>query len=353
MTVKLTKQIVQRPGGGPPVVTKSTTRTYTRPDEAKVIVADPSAIPLSTAADPIDRDFANVPTGPGAVFSDNQSVVEGPPVAGQPTTKTVTEVVESDPAGAPMDTKTTSVTKTTGARPAGSAGTVAPPPPASAANIPGAGKPGKAPKDKPVFDTNHPKPITTVSNVPNAPVSGPVGPQAPAPQPPVLVEADPGPSPMVGAPGPPAGAAPPPAVVATPAPSGGKVGGLRWEPHLPTQARPSTPKYVSVEEGRLNQSADLILDPANLESQPRYLLGRPSATSPSWFQLELLEPLEPLERLPQHSSPMYPMLVNPVRPEPRSLSQRYIMCPINRSMTRTIRSLWSLPEVAEEDFSAS
>lgn len=97
-----------------------------------------------------------------------------------------------------------------------------------------------------MFDTNHPKivPVTTSNNVPNAPSGGAAG-----PPPPAMVESDsanmptaPGASP---APGPPAAApggaaGPAPNVMATPAPAS-KVGGLWWEPHLPTQNRPITP----------------------------------------------------------------------------------------------------------------
>ena len=46
------------------------------------------------------------------------------------------------------------------------------------------------------------------------------------------------PGPAGAAPG--GAAGPAPSVMATPAPAG-KVGGLWWEPHLPTQARPNTP----------------------------------------------------------------------------------------------------------------
>lgn len=194
------------------------------------------------------------------------SIVEGPPAAGQPTTKVTTEVIESDPTGVPMDTKTTSVTKTKGARFAdppvsaadpGGAGGGAGPPVNTAANVPGAGagKPGKAaPKPATVWDTNHSKPVpaTTVNNVPNAPGPGGGGPGGGGP-PPAMVEADNGnvPSgpppagpPAGAAPGPPGAAgAPPPANLATPAPAAGKVGGLWWEPHLPVQARLNdTPK---------------------------------------------------------------------------------------------------------------
>jgi hypothetical protein len=179
------------------------------------------------------------------------SIVQGPPVNGQPTTKFVTEVTESDPAAAPVDTKTTSFTKTAGAKPAlvaaDPAGNGAGPPPNTANNVPGAGKPGKA--AKPVFDTNHPKavPVTTSNNIPNAPSGGAPGP--PGPPPPAMVESDlnnmpnapgggPPPGPAGAAPG--GAAGPAPGVMATPAPAS-KVGGLWWEPHLPTQTRPNTP----------------------------------------------------------------------------------------------------------------
>jgi hypothetical protein len=193
-------------------------------------------------------------------MSDHQSVVEGPQAAGIPTTKTTTEVIESDPSGVPMGTKSTSVSQTTGARPANNLANVGDgssvPVPATNANIPGGGKPGKA--AKPVWDTNHPKPVNVNSNVPNA--SAPADPSGPAgasgqmasgpasAPPPILVEADPAAPPaMAGQPG--AAGMPPPAIVNTPAPAGGKVGGfggLRWEPHLPTQARPNVLKYVSL-----------------------------------------------------------------------------------------------------------
>jgi len=150
-----------------------------------------------------------------------------------------------DPSGAPVDTKTTSFTKTTGAKPAlvaaDPAANGAEPPANTANNIPGAGKPGKA--AKPVYDTNHPKviPVNTNNNVPNDPSGGAPGP--PGPPPPAMVESDLGNMPTAAAPGPQAGAAgPAPGVMATPAPApAGKVGGLWWEPHLPTQARPNTP----------------------------------------------------------------------------------------------------------------
>jgi hypothetical protein len=48
----------------------------------------------------------------------------------------------------------------------------------------------------------------------------------------------PPPGPAGAAPG--GAAGPAPGVMATPAPAS-KVGGLWWEPHLPTQARPNTP----------------------------------------------------------------------------------------------------------------
>jgi hypothetical protein len=160
-----------------------------------------------------------------------------------------------------MDTKTTSVTKTTGAKPANAASD----PAVTAANVPSALKPGKTPKPPgEMFDTNHPKPVpvTTSNNVPNAPSGGgPAG--APGAPPPQMVEADTGKKP--GAPGSGGAAAPPPAMVQAdggavpgpappgapagapgvmatpaPAPAGGKVGGLWWEPHLPTQAKPNT-----------------------------------------------------------------------------------------------------------------
>lgn len=210
-------------------------------------------MPATAGGDPIVKDFANVPNT-GAQISEHESIVQGPPVNGQPTTKIVTEVTESDPAAPPVDSKTKTVSQTIGAKPAmvaadpaGGGGGVGPAPPANtAANVAGAGKPGKA--AKPVFDTNHPKfipPVTTNSNVPNAPGGAP----APAPggaaglPPPAMVEADTGSAPAPGgAAGAPAGAAPAPANMATPAPApAGKVGGLWWEPHLPTQARPNTP----------------------------------------------------------------------------------------------------------------
>jgi hypothetical protein len=206
-------------------------------------------------SDPVVRDFANVPNT-GAQYSEHESVVQGPPVNGQPTTKFVTEVTESDPAAAPVDTKTTSFTKTTGAKPAlvaaDPAGNGAGPPPNTANNVPGAGKPGKA--AKPMYDTNHPKepkvvPVTTNNNVPNAPSGGAPGP--PGPPPPAMVESDlnnmpfapgggapPPPGPAGAAPG--GAAGPAPNTMATPAPAS-KVGGLWWEPHLPTQTRPNTP----------------------------------------------------------------------------------------------------------------
>jgi len=196
----------------------------------------------------------------GAQYSEHESIVQGPPVNGQPTTKIVTEVTESDPAAAPVDTKTTSFSKTVGAKPALVAadppGNGAGPPPNTANNVPGAGKPAK-----PMYDTNHPKepkvvPVTTNSNVPNAPSGGAPGP--PAPPPPAMVESDlgnmptapaggapPPPRPAAAAPGGAAGpapgaAGPTPGIMATPAPAS-KVGGLWWEPHLPTQTRPNTP----------------------------------------------------------------------------------------------------------------
>jgi len=217
-------------------------------------------MPATAGSDPIVKDFANVPNT-GAQISEHESIVQGPPVNGQPTTKIVTEVTESDPAAPPVDTKTKTVSQTIGAKPAivaadpagGGGGAGLPPPANTAANVPGAGKPGKA--AKPVFDTNHPKvipPVTTNNNVPNAPGGAPAPAAAPGGAaglpPPAMVEADTGSSsapggaagPPPGAAGAPAGAAPAPANMATPAPAG-KVGGLWWEPHLPTQARPNTP----------------------------------------------------------------------------------------------------------------
>jgi len=68
-----------------------------------------------------------------------------------------------------------------------------------------------------------------LGNMPTAPAGG-------APPPPGPTVAAPG-----GAAGPAPGAAgPAPGVMATPAPAS-KVGGLWWEPHLPTQTRPNTP----------------------------------------------------------------------------------------------------------------
>jgi hypothetical protein len=63
-----------------------------------------------------------------------------------------------------------------------------------------------------------------LNNMPTAPGGG-----APPPPPPGPAGAAPG-----------GAAGPAPGVMATPAPAS-KVGGLWWEPHLPTQTRPNTP----------------------------------------------------------------------------------------------------------------
>ena len=103
------KQIIQHPAGGrPPVHTKTTTRSYVRPNATSAPVpaalADPGQDPPPSIPELVDAD-------PGHHTSDHQSVVQGaaPVVSAQTVSR---EDEASAPAARPVDTRSSSRSRT-------------------------------------------------------------------------------------------------------------------------------------------------------------------------------------------------------------------------------------------------
>ncbi|WVQ95510.1 hypothetical protein IAU59_002607 [Kwoniella sp. CBS 9459] len=233
------EEIIQRPDGGPPVHTHTTTRTYTQhppgtvpatemgniPPAAGSFGPPPSVHPSAAGAGPntvgpsasihpsagqagtvgpapvsVVPSASGAPVmptvGPGAHTSDHQSVVQQP-LANVPTVKSSHEAEVVAPGPIPIDSRNASTSHTvqppntvadlSGVAPAGpgaptivpaSAPGTAAPAPAALSNVPSA-KPPAA-----VWDTNHPKspqPSKAPSVAANAPTDGGKGAAGPPP----------------------------------------------------------------------------------------------------------------------------------------------------------------------------
>ncbi|WWD20657.1 hypothetical protein CI109_105133 [Kwoniella shandongensis] len=307
------EEIVQRPGGGPPVHTHTTTRTYTQHPSNGLGGSVPPGTGLrdpSAAGDMPATVFADVPGHPGTVPGSHHSehiATSQHGAANLPSHRSdyIDEVVA--PGGVPVDARISSVAHTqrpaaTVADPAGGSAAVpssagAPPPAATAANVPSTKGPGSAKAPASVWSTNHPRsnapaqdqatldapsqpPANTAHNVPTAPGTN----AAPS------ATAHDAPSAPAGAAGASAPAGPPPAAVAGDAPPGAAAPqsgsskskpSVHWEKMIPH-------KEVSSPKGRQAQGATPA-DPAgppattqhNVPSQPDPAVkGDPSGKVP-------------------------------------------------------------------------
>ncbi|WRT70644.1 uncharacterized protein IL334_007642 [Kwoniella shivajii] len=312
------EEIIQRPDGGPPIHTHTTSRTYTQvpagTGQPGTVMGDApvSAIPVSpiphtlgpsasaghapTTVGPIPvTSHANIPPAPtsvvpssldvpvmptiapGAHTSDHQSVVQQAP-PNVPTVKSTHEAEIVAPGPVPIDSKNASTSHTVhpGATVADPS-VVAPSAAVPTGPIPPAQTASNVPSAKPVWDTNHPespkasktsslanvptdKPAS-VMNVPTTPSS--VNPPGTAhnvasmvSEPaPVMPDAGVHVTPTDSADGP---------IAAPPASSGGK-NGVHWDPRIPEKEVLVTPPK-SPKSSKSKPSSVVEAAPANIPS---------------------------------------------------------------------------------------